>query len=103
MPTRCSTRSRRRCNARTLRRGHALDVERVPPPCESTTETTIWRSNMRRWRRPVLRFLAVQEGATMVEYALMLAFIAAVCVVAIGVLGSNLNGAFNTNGLANSL
>lgn len=58
---------------------------------------------MRRWRRPVLHLLSDQEGATMVEYALMLAFIAAVCVVAIGVLGTNLNTAFNTNGLVNSL
>lgn len=32
----------------------------------------------------------------MVEYGLMVAFIALVCVVAVTIVGSNLNGLFNT-------
>jgi pilus assembly protein Flp/PilA len=36
------------------------------------------------------------EGATMVEYALMLALIAAVCVVTITSIGTTANNAFTT-------
>ncbi len=35
-----------------------------------------------------------EEGATMVEYALMLALIAAVCIIAVGLIGTGANGTF---------
>lgn len=42
------------------------------------------------------RFFAEEEGATMVEYGIMVALIAAVCVVIITTLGGQVNNAFNT-------
>lgn len=49
----------------------------------------------------VLRFLASEDGPTAVEYAVMLALIIVVCLIAITTLGSNANATF-TN-IANSL
>jgi pilus assembly protein Flp/PilA len=44
----------------------------------------------------VKRFLSrKEEGATMVEYALMLALIAAVCVATVTSIGTTANSAFN--------
>jgi len=40
------------------------------------------------------RFLRDEDGATMVEYGLMVALIAAVCVGAVTTLGGNLNTLF---------
>lgn len=40
------------------------------------------------------RFLADEDGPTAVEYAVMLAFIITVCVVAIGAIGANTNAIF---------
>ena len=40
------------------------------------------------------RFLKDEEGATAVEYGIMVALIAAVIIIAVGVLGTNTNGAF---------
>ena len=37
-----------------------------------------------------------EDGATMVEYGIMVALIAAICIVVIGVLGNKVNNAFNT-------
>ncbi|HTI16716.1 MAG TPA: Flp family type IVb pilin [Trinickia sp.] len=42
------------------------------------------------------RFLRDEQGATMVEYGLMIALIAVVCVATITLIGTNLNTAFNT-------
>lgn len=42
------------------------------------------------------RFLHEEEGVTMVEYGLLAALIAIVCIVAITGLGTNLNTAFVT-------
>ena len=36
-----------------------------------------------------------ERGATMVEYGLMVALIAVVCLVAVGLIGTNLNTIFN--------
>lgn len=36
-----------------------------------------------------------EEGATMVEYGLIVALIAVVCIVAVTLLGGNLKGQFN--------
>ncbi len=40
------------------------------------------------------RFLSDESGATMVEYAIMVALIAAVCIVVIKALGGKTNAAF---------
>jgi pilus assembly protein Flp/PilA len=37
-----------------------------------------------------------EEGATMVEYGLMVALIAVVCLAAVTLLGVNINGVFNS-------
>jgi len=37
-----------------------------------------------------------EEGATMVEYGLMLALIAIVCIAAVTLIGKNLSSLFNT-------
>jgi len=47
------------------------------------------------------RFLSEEEGATMVEYALLLALIAIVCIAAVQLIGTNANTMFKS--AANSL
>ena len=44
----------------------------------------------------LIRFFKDEEGATMVEYALMVALIAVVCVAAVQALGLGVQGTFNT-------
>jgi pilus assembly protein Flp/PilA len=47
------------------------------------------------------RFLSLlhdEEGATMVEYGLMIALIAAVCIVAVTAIGTKLSTVFTTVG-----
>lgn len=39
-------------------------------------------------------FVKGEEGATMVEYGIMVALIAVVCIVAVGTLGTSINGMF---------
>ena len=41
-------------------------------------------------------FFKDECGATMVEYGLMVALIAVVCILAVTTLGTNLNAIFNT-------
>jgi len=41
------------------------------------------------------RFVRDEDGATMVEYALMLALIAVVCILAVTAIGTGANGMFN--------
>jgi pilus assembly protein Flp/PilA len=48
----------------------------------------------------VMAFLKNEDGPTAVEYAVMLALIIVVCIVAISVLGSNANSTFTTVGSA---
>jgi pilus assembly protein Flp/PilA len=43
----------------------------------------------------IMETLKEEEGATMVEYALMLALIAIVCIVAVTTIGTNANAKFN--------
>ena len=49
-------------------------------------------------------FIKNEDGATMVEYALMLALIAIVCIVAVTTIGTEANTVFGTSGdaLANA-
>jgi pilus assembly protein Flp/PilA len=56
---------------------------------------------MKVWAKSVRRFLVSEDGPTAVEYAVMLALIVVVCLVAIGQIGTNANTAFTT--IANSL
>lgn len=42
------------------------------------------------------RVLSDQDGATMVEYGIMVALIAAVCITVITTLGQNVSNAFST-------
>ena len=44
------------------------------------------------------RFSDNEKGASLVEYALLVALIAVVCIVSIGVLGDNANDAFSKVG-----
>jgi pilus assembly protein Flp/PilA len=50
---------------------------------------------MKRLTRPFIRFLQSEDGPTAVEYAVMLALIVVVCIVAITTLGSNSNKVFS--------
>ncbi len=43
----------------------------------------------------IKRFVKEEDGATMVEYGLMVALIAVVCIVAVSLLGTNLSAMFN--------
>ena len=46
--------------------------------------------------KKVQNFLKEEEGATMVEYALMVALIAAVCIAAVTAIGTNSKSTFQT-------
>jgi pilus assembly protein Flp/PilA len=50
---------------------------------------------LRLWTAYKSRFIREEEGATMVEYGLMVALIAIVVIVAVGLIGTNLNDTFN--------
>jgi len=50
---------------------------------------------MRLWIAKLGQFLAEEDGPTAVEYAVMLALIIVVCIVAITSLGTNLNNTFS--------
>lgn len=45
-------------------------------------------------KQQVMKFLQAEEGVTMVEYGLIAALIAIVCLVAIGTVGQELNKTF---------
>jgi pilus assembly protein Flp/PilA len=49
-------------------------------------------------RERLVRFLKKEDGPTAVEYAVMLALIIVVCLIAINILGANANSAFGTVG-----
>jgi pilus assembly protein Flp/PilA len=51
-----------------------------------------------QFRKSLVRFLKSEDGPTAVEYAIMLALVILVCFVAIQVLGTNTNSAYNTIG-----
>lgn len=50
------------------------------------------------WLR--LRFADAERGASLVEYALLVALIAVVCIIAIQILGQNASSSFSTTGSA---
>ena len=45
--------------------------------------------------KQIIRFFKDEDGATMPEYALMLALIAAVCIAAVTAVGNNSSGTFD--------
>jgi pilus assembly protein Flp/PilA len=51
---------------------------------------------MNRFATLVRHFVKNDEAATMVEYALMVALIAIVCLIAVTTLGTNVNTVFTT-------
>ncbi len=53
---------------------------------------------MKRLVQKVVRFLKKEDGPTAVEYAVMLALIIVVCLVAITTLGSQANDTFSNVG-----
>jgi pilus assembly protein Flp/PilA len=50
---------------------------------------------MKLFIQPIQKLFVREEGATMVEYGLMVALIAVVCLVAVTALGVNIQGIFN--------
>jgi pilus assembly protein Flp/PilA len=68
---------------------------------------TPWGSSMRQYTTPknqgrrqemkamIKRFLKDEEGATMVEYGIMVALIAAICIVTIDSIGGKILAAFD--------
>jgi len=50
---------------------------------------------MSKFINRVRNFSTQEEGATMVEYGLMVALIAVVCLVAVGLLGTNVAAIFD--------
>jgi pilus assembly protein Flp/PilA len=44
--------------------------------------------------KKLINFFKDEEGASMVEYGLLVALIAVVCIVAVGYIGTNLNTVF---------
>ena len=44
----------------------------------------------------IQKFLRDESGATMVEYGIMVALIAAICIGTVGILGVNVDEAFGT-------
>jgi Flp pilus assembly pilin Flp len=55
---------------------------------------------MRRCRQALARWLKRDEGATSVEYAVLLFLIAAICMTAIQFLGNNSSQTFSKAGVA---
>ena len=55
--------------------------------------------DMQRILRPVANFLKAEDGPTAVEYAVMLALIIVVCIVAITALGNNASQTFSYVGV----
>ena len=49
---------------------------------------------MTNFTLPIRKFFVREQGATMVEYGLMVALIAVVCLLAVTALGVNINGVF---------
>ena len=47
-------------------------------------------------RAVMLRLLGDESGATMVEYGIMVALIAAVCILVIQAIGTKVSGAFSS-------
>ncbi len=51
---------------------------------------------MRKLLTAATRFVRDEEGASLAEYGLLLALIAIVCMAGMTILGTNINGLFNS-------
>jgi pilus assembly protein Flp/PilA len=58
---------------------------------------------MTQWHSRLRRFLTAEDGPTAVEYAVMLAFIISVCVVAITAVGNATNNTYSNATLGAAL
>jgi pilus assembly protein Flp/PilA len=58
---------------------------------------------LRLWADCAVRFLKAEDGPTAIEYAVMLASIILVCIVAITNIGSTTNTSFQNPALKNAL
>lgn len=67
-----------------------------PIPARAFTLHLMETQKMQTIINQAKRFLRDEDGATMVEYALMLALIAVVCILAVTAIGKGANGMFNT-------
>jgi pilus assembly protein Flp/PilA len=47
-------------------------------------------------RKQIARFVKNDEGAALVEYGMLVGLIAVVCIAAVKVLGTTINGVFDT-------
>jgi pilus assembly protein Flp/PilA len=70
--------------------------KRYDPPHWFAATDFNGEENMTRLLSAVRRFLVGKEGATMVEYGLMLALIAVVCLVAVTQVGTGSSGMYNS-------
>jgi pilus assembly protein Flp/PilA len=57
---------------------------------------TYWQQAIAPWVRA--RFARTERGASLVEYALLVALIAVVCIVAVTLLGKNASSKFSSVG-----
>lgn len=72
-----------------------------PRVAVTTTYNSTGRSfSMAKIQRVLRSFMAEEEGAALAEYAILIAFIAIVCIVAVTFLGSKISAKFA--GLGNS-
>lgn len=70
----------------------------IPPPGEQTASVrtpTKENPSMRKFLAQAKQFVVREEGATMVEYGLMVALIAVVCIAGVTLLGTNVSAIFN--------
>jgi Flp pilus assembly pilin Flp len=84
--------------------GTASVHDRADQPGPVDEKLPLYRSAaMQRSRALIRTFLWREDGATMVEYALMLAFIALVCVAAVELMGTNTNDVYENPDLLDAL
>jgi pilus assembly protein Flp/PilA len=68
-----------------------------PPISEAASEVELSQNLMRRRNMErIKRFLKDEEGVTAIEYGLLAALIAVAIITAVGLVGTNLTGVFNT-------
>jgi pilus assembly protein Flp/PilA len=81
--------------ARVVRRSRLAPVTRIRMVAVVTcSENPIRSFEMTRFTNAVRRFANDESGATMVEYAIMVALIAAICIAVVKVIGTKSNTAF---------
>ena len=58
-------------------------------------ERSYWVIKMENLKKKLMQFLKDEEGVTAIEYGLIAALIAIAIIVAVTLVGTNLNGLFN--------